>query len=797
MAFSLIAMLPWIYISIQGVITLIVSVLGVSYVRNEYLSAATNNDEKSKYSFCKLWFRIVWKMRSVYCSLAVHVFDVLTDALVIIEWWNLESDPEVDIEHVDARAMAICGIIVLLLYKTVSVIAFWAKEASFLRCLFQFLDLLIFEEIYVSHTKIVANFKNQSTKQASTQTDTKVTTSTTKHGEAVDTTTSFKFVRNLEAIFESIPQAILQLVFIIRTSGQYEGENDVLRTISIISIIQSIISMTNSILKNDNIQMNLPKWKKHKQRLPPTIPFLKHAVSRLSEVMYRIGLLALFWTVCEGLAFGILMCVELVVLIALSVWYSYEDGNRVNVDELCLRMQALIVLPSEFVYAEKGSNRAGSGFPFRGNFPLRQQLGNYRDYKYQNYIVATCLTCCCCFWPVVMMTTLCHFAEDHYIHVTFRIGISSMEWSVLIFWGLFVENRRDFLFSMNHGLVVLIISGTCFFIYSQYMFLFPKFTLPKGVAVRSNEGYAFNGELQELQRMRFPAEANTMKRELKECAMFALANGHHHIVKWLEEQALKLNTDDEGTLLTAEENTTDYARNRLDGEMSYARPPRRDRDARNRLDDEKLDKGPKIFILARTVHGKKGYAFRGELQELMRFYDDEKYMMKKEVKECAMFALANGHYHVVEWLEEQTLNLNLNTDDGETLLTAEENTIDYARNRLDGNMEGGIFVLAKGVAWRIHNKDKKKGYAFDGELQELQRMEFSDDERTRKRELKECAEFALANGHYHIVEWLEEQNTNAGKIVGAEQNIEYARQFLGGSYFDSDTEEIAWPCCSP
>eukprot|EP01083_Nonionella_stella_P090534 252894_1 len=567
MAFSLIAMLPWIYISIQGVITLIVSVLGVSYVRNEYLSAATNNDEKSKYSFCKLWFRIVWKMRSVYCSLAVHVFDVLTDALVIIEWWNLESDPEVDIEHVDARAMAICGIIVLLLYKTVSVIAFWAKEASFLRCLFQFLDLLIFEEIYVSHTKIIANFKNQSTKQASTQTDTKVTTSTTKHGEAVDTTTSFKFVRNLEAIFESIPQAILQLVFIIRTSGQYEGENNVFLTyISIISIIQSIISMTNSILKNDNIQMNLPKWKKHKQRLPPTIPFLKHAVSRLSEVMYRIGLLALFWTVCEGLAFGILMCVELVVLIALSVWYSYEDGNRVNVDELCLRMQALIVLPSEFVYAETGSNRTGTGYAFQGKFPLTYLTQHkYRHYKYQNCIVAACLTCCCCFWPVVMMTTLCHFAEDHYIHVTFRIGISLMEWLVLIFWGLFVETRRDFLFSVSPGLVVLIISGTCFFIYSQYIFLFPNFSLPKGAAVRSKEGYAFNGELQELQRMTFSDENSFIEKkqrrvELEECAMFALANGHYHIIEWLEEQ----NTDAE-KLVSAERNTIEFARQDLGG----------------------------------------------------------------------------------------------------------------------------------------------------------------------------------------------------------------------------------------
>ena len=54
----------------------------------------------------------------------------------------------------------------------------------------------------------------------------------------------------MEAIFESAPQATLQLVFIMRTGAFDDKIGDVI--IVYLSIIQSIISMTNSILKNDN-----------------------------------------------------------------------------------------------------------------------------------------------------------------------------------------------------------------------------------------------------------------------------------------------------------------------------------------------------------------------------------------------------------------------------------------------------------------------------------------------------------------------------------------------------------------
>eukprot|EP01084_Bolivina_argentea_P174124 301611_1 len=137
---SWIDILPWIYISFQTIVTLIVSILGAKYIQNEFslqknrakqelqikIQQQTNSDninankynvdnkhtfiddnkdtteeiqktndndhesteekeESEKYAmvtkmgFCKLWFKMVWKMRSVYGSFAVHAFDTLTD----------------------------------------------------------------------------------------------------------------------------------------------------------------------------------------------------------------------------------------------------------------------------------------------------------------------------------------------------------------------------------------------------------------------------------------------------------------------------------------------------------------------------------------------------------------------------------------------------------------------------------------------------------------------------------------------------------------------------------------------
>eukprot|EP01084_Bolivina_argentea_P132876 234483_1 len=641
---DIVAYIPWIYASIQAIITLIVSIAGVKYVKYEFKkqkqkqeikqqqelqinvqqqkntndenTAFINNDQTKnktqeleqtnsntqeqeemkevqssfdsnthgmkKMWFCKLWFKIVWKMRSVYCSMAVHIFDVLTDVLVIIGWFYY---PDETGDNINAKTMAICGIFILLFHKFVSVIVFWTKERSIIRCMLQFFDLLIFQEIYLSHKKIINEFKNKA------NTD---DTDSNNESDAIETTSTFKFVRNVEAIFESIPQSVLQLVFIIRTGWANEGQGTFL-IISILSILQSIISMTNSVLKNDNVYMAAPKWKKYKERLPPSLPFLKHALCRLSEVVHRIGLLALFWSVCGGIAFAVLICIELVILTAVVAFEitTGVKGLRYNatVDELCLRVQSLILIPSELVYSH--------GFDFR-ILPCIQE-----DPRADSEAIKNSAMCrwsffcggmfCCCYTPTVLLSTLCHKREKHFLPVTFRIGVSFEEWFVIIIWASVRPDRGQFLFETQYGLFVFIASIICFVIFSQYLYLFPDFKLPGGVAIRSRWGYAFMGELEELRRIKVPnnwtpeikvleyerspsllqkigfnVDVTSKQREVSFwegriwgcghalntwgpnglnyhsseniyilapcCAVYALAMRHYHIVEWLENK---------------------------------------------------------------------------------------------------------------------------------------------------------------------------------------------------------------------------------------------------------------------
>ena len=138
---------------------------------------------------------------------------------------------------------------------------------------------------------------------------------------AIESTSRFKYIRQLEALYESTPQAILQLVYLMRT-GEF------LDPIVIISILQSIISMTNSMLNADSSYMVRDKFSKYKKKFPPSIEFISHLLLRLSEITYRIMLAAIFWTVVGGLPFGIVFGFECLLVVIWVGWqYAFLDGT--------------------------------------------------------------------------------------------------------------------------------------------------------------------------------------------------------------------------------------------------------------------------------------------------------------------------------------------------------------------------------------------------------------------------------------------------------------------------------------
>ena len=68
------------------------------YVRKQ-IKNGTNAINKKRDLF-KLWIKTVWRMRSVYSSFLVHIFDVFTDLLIIFEWLQLEPNKN-EIDHLN------------------------------------------------------------------------------------------------------------------------------------------------------------------------------------------------------------------------------------------------------------------------------------------------------------------------------------------------------------------------------------------------------------------------------------------------------------------------------------------------------------------------------------------------------------------------------------------------------------------------------------------------------------------------------------------------------------------------
>ena len=515
-----------------------------------------DSSKKSK-GFCELWLKTIWKMRSIYGGLAVHSFDVLTDILVIIQWLQLANTPNYCHENVDPKIMAWSGIAVMVTSKVISTIAIFLKEGDIRRAILQLFDLLIFEELYESHNKIVSQIKNKKSIQ--------------EKGSAIESTLSFKYIRNFEAVFESIPQSVLQLTFIMRIES-VDNSNGI-GFIFVISIIQSIVSMTNSILNNDYTQMQDDKWKKYKQRLPPTFEFFKHSICRTSEVAYRIGLLSIFWTVCGGLPFGIMLAVDTILIIARMILLISADEIIWSGDTLLLSINSLIVLPSEEVYVASGDWHEW----FTGIRDLWEDGCSFGCCLGTVFFTTVNLVCCCglaaFLTSFVSIITECRCDIKDHIVATSRISVSFIELIFMILYGIFGEadGTNKFLFSPDHCLYIFIATCVCFAVYSQYLILFPDFSLPLKVNVRSKWGYAYSNELTELKKIKvrtrktpkeFKSDRYGEEPKLYEiknaqqfwdepykyhgeeerpvtAAVYALARGNHDIISWLEEQGAK------------------------------------------------------------------------------------------------------------------------------------------------------------------------------------------------------------------------------------------------------------------
>eukprot|EP01084_Bolivina_argentea_P262719 444404_1 len=332
--------------------------------------------------------------------------------------------------------------------------------------------------------------------------------------------------------------------------------------------------MTNSVLNHDGTQMQHEKYKKYKQRLPPSIPFLGHALSRFSEIVYRIGLLSLVWTVCGGFAFSIVLGIEF-IFVATRIVFAAIWESTFNIDTILLAISFFIVIPAEDVYANSDATLYFAVLCNLCFFPPCISCVNIIGY----------ITLILLFRKSGMSSYSPEFGRLSG-HIPFtRFNVSLAEIVVVIVYAIYGEDgtRKDFLFSYNHGLAVFIATCAFYFIYALFPVMFPDFSLPFNVNVRSKWGYAYANEIEELMKIKVPKKfkvrkwndgrsqwngkyefvqstdpadfwdetclivkynrktgniSNGFGQEIS-AAMFALMQGNNEIVEWLETQGAK------------------------------------------------------------------------------------------------------------------------------------------------------------------------------------------------------------------------------------------------------------------
>ena len=347
----------------------------------------------------QLWIKTTWKMRSIYSAFAVHVFDFATDLLVITQWYSAKNGNNKSIDHIDSRLMAWNSIGILIFYKIISTIAVYSTTTKTTTMTSHvntnnepILHLVVSGSSSPQTTSSIATPKTQNgnkqpvdheeKEQKENKDDNKVGDqfASMRHeineyfankekklslkgvnNSAIESTMRFKYIQSLEALFESTPQAVLQLVYLMSTSEfvvNDDGDNySTTAMVIVISICQSIISMTNSMLSSDNAYMARDKFKDYKKRLPPSIKFLKHFLVRLSEISYRVGLFTLFWTVDGGQWFALLLYylgVEMVFPLFVVITKCQDNYKAFELEVLFLTLNMVctntdIILALKFV----------------------------------------------------------------------------------------------------------------------------------------------------------------------------------------------------------------------------------------------------------------------------------------------------------------------------------------------------------------------------------------------------------------------------------------------------------------
>ena len=272
--------------------------------------------------------KAIWDRKSIYAQVIVHLYDTATDLGVLIEWYLLMKREEdgCNIESLNMSQLFWAAIAFQIIYRVFSScigcigsISDHEQICCPIECFLGLIDMYILKTVYLS---ISWGYDTPSPRQKVTQLT--------------------------EAVFESLPQIVLQSIFIIKASNDpYLQSNNTLYLVTI-SLISSLFSIANKYtwLDGEAVVDAAKEVEFHCECPCINIWYVIRIIWRFSLIALRFCVLCLTWAVMGGIVMSIyfplswfLWLITMMIIIKREMTYS----NGACLDCLGLTIYSMIM----------------------------------------------------------------------------------------------------------------------------------------------------------------------------------------------------------------------------------------------------------------------------------------------------------------------------------------------------------------------------------------------------------------------------------------------------------------------
>eukprot|EP01083_Nonionella_stella_P304857 1061208_1 len=252
-----------------------------------------------------------WQIKTLYFQVLLHIFDISTDIGVLVEWYSLcaqhdsfNDNSHIQYDGVDMPFLFACGVIVFTAYRIMSTVFVYITTGKSIRIVSQLIDLEIYRTIYIHH-----------------QVDRKDSTSFV-----------FRLLSKLKIIFQTGPQAILQIVYLMQTTVANKRN---VSKVTALSLILTLLSHFTRFISDDN--------RNFAHSVDGSSPFkhahrLGSAAWKTADIFSRLIILSMLWVVISPWACAFIVLGEGIFLTRLIV-----TNEEMNFDYLRLIFSACII----------------------------------------------------------------------------------------------------------------------------------------------------------------------------------------------------------------------------------------------------------------------------------------------------------------------------------------------------------------------------------------------------------------------------------------------------------------------